>query len=140
MAASDPKRTLADALASVRLGLLSSLVTTDQGPEFTHRQGLGVGAIAALFGGSLIVLGGDEWFQLGVISLSAVATTAFIQRHLARTPWFLAFLGLMIVAHLGVVLAYPAPDLSRGAFGLLALADVIAVLALAMGLEKIVAE
>jgi hypothetical protein len=132
-------RTLADVLASVRLGLVGLLVTTDQGPEFTHRQGLGVVAVAALFGGSLIAFGGDEWFQLGVISLSAVAATALIQRHLVRKPWFLAFLALMIAAHLGAVLAYPAPDLSRGAFGLLALADLIAVLALAMGLEKIVA-
>ena len=115
-------------------------MNSDRGPEFTHRQGLRVGAVAALAGASIISLGGDEWFQLGVISLGAVATTAVIQRHLVRKPWFLAFLGLMIAAHLGVVLAYPAPALSRGAFGLLALADVIAVLALAMGLEKMLAD
>ena len=113
---------------------------TDQGPEFTHRQGLGVGAVVAVIGGSLIALGGDDWFQLGVISLGAVATTTFVQRHLIRTPWFLAFLGVMIAAHLAVVLGHPAPNLSRGAFGLLALADVIAVLAISMSLEKMLAD
>jgi hypothetical protein len=112
-------------------------MTAEDEPEFTHKQGLAVGCVTVLFGGSLILFGGEQWFQPGIIAFGAIATTLFIQRRLLRRPWFMAFVALMVIAHLGLVLAFPATDLSREEVNALAFADIVGVLALAFGLEKL---
>lgn len=85
----------------------------------------------------LLWFGGEQWFELGIIAFSAMASTVFIQRRLLRRKWFIAFVALMVIAHITPVLSFPEPDLSRGEFKALALTDVVAVLALAFGLEKL---
>lgn len=105
--------------------------------EFTHEQGLAVGCTTMLFGGALLLCGGEKWAQPGIIAFGAIAATAFIQRRLLKRTWFIAFLVLMVIAQLGLVLAFPETDLSHGEFKLLALADLVGVLALAFGLEKV---
>ena len=112
-------------------------MTKDDRPEFTHEQGLAVAGTALMLGAGLLFFSGDRWFELGIIAFGAIAATVFVQRHLLRRVWFLTFLAVMVVAHLGLVLAFPFTDLDRSSFKLVALADVLGVLGLGFGLEKL---
>ena len=112
-------------------------MNTEDSAEFTHEQGLAVGCVTVLFGAGLLLFGGEQWAEPGTIAFGAIAATMFIQRRLLRRPWFIAFLSLMVIAHLGLVLAFPVTDLSRGEFKAFAFADMVGVLALAFGLEKL---
>lgn len=133
----DPKRTLGEAaLPGCGLGPYLGWMADEEAPEFTHEQGLAVGGLALLFGIVLLFVG-EQWAELGTIALGAIATTVFIQRHLLRHWWFLTFIAVMVIAHLGLVLALPWTDLERGSFKLVALGDVVGVLGLAFSLEKL---
>jgi hypothetical protein len=105
-------------------------------PEVTHKHALAIGAASGLFGVVLSLLGGDEWFQLGLIGFGAVATTVVIYRDLLRQVWFKTFVAAMVLLQLGLGLLLPA-HLERTEFKLLATADVIAVLCLAAALRKL---
>lgn len=107
-------------------------------PEFTHKQGLAVGLCILAFGAGLLLVGGDQWFDPGIIAVTAVGTTAFVQRRLLRRRWFMIFLAAMVMLHLGLVLAFPV-DLARSEFKLWAIADTVGVLGLSFGLERLMA-
>lgn len=107
-------------------------------PEFTHKQGLAVGLSTLIFGAALLLLGGDRWFDVGIIAFTAIAATIFIQRRLLRRFWFMLFLVVMVLMHLALVLAFPI-NLDRSGFKLLAVADFVCVLGLALGLERLMA-
>lgn len=114
-------------------------MTTDDEIEFTYEQGLGVGCATLLLFGSLLLLGGREYAVTGAIAFGAIASTVFIQRRLLRRPWFIVFVAVMVIAHTGLVLAFPGfdRDLQRGGVKLIALADIVGVLVLAYGLQKL---
>ena len=86
----------------------------------------------------LLFFGGGQSADLAVIAFLAIASTVFVHCNLLRRPWFRTFLAVTAVAHLGVVTAFLGPDLDSSDFRLVASMDVLAVIGLAFGLEKLV--
>ena len=111
-------------------------MAVEEGLESTHKQALAIVATAALLGAGLLLVGGDQWFQVALIGYTAVATTVVVYRDLLRRVWFKVFLAAMVLLHLGFVLVFPE-DLDRSEFKLLLIADVVGVLGLACALNKL---
>ena len=89
-------------------------------------------------GVDLLFFGGSQWPDLAVIASLAIASTLFVHCDLIRRPWYLTFLAVMAIAHLGLVLAFPGAAFNRSELGLFTAADVLGVLGLAFGLEEFV--
>jgi hypothetical protein len=87
---------------------------------------------------NLLFFGAGQSTDVAVIAILAIASTAFVHANLLRHTWFLTFLGITSVVHLGLVVAVPRTDLDFNEFRLFLSTDVLAQVGLAFALEKLV--
>lgn len=90
-----------------------------------------------LVGVDLVLFPSGQLADLAVIAFLAMASTVFVHFNLVRRAWFLTFVAVATAAHLGLVIAFPDADFGVSDFKLLASADVLGVVSLVFGLEKL---
>ena len=86
----------------------------------------------------LLFFGASQSNDVAVIAILAIASTLFVHGNLLRHTWFLTFLAITSVVHLGLVAAFQGTDLDHNEFRLFLLTDALAQVGLAFALEKLV--